>query len=124
MAAVEDVEHCAGAARVRVMPGRLAVMALGAVALAGALIGGLIRLGWGLMAPAPLVAFHGPLMVAGFLGTLIGLERAIALGRRWAYAAPLASGVGACVVVVGAACGAWLIEDWGVGSVGYDVGIT
>jgi len=109
MAAVDDVEHCSGAARVHVIPGRLAVMALGAVTLAGALIGGLVRLGWGLMAPAPLVAFHGPLMVAGFLGTLIGLERAIALGRRWAYAAPLASGVGALVLMLGAPGGAWLM---------------
>jgi hypothetical protein len=62
-------------------------MLLGMLALVGALVGGLVRLGWALAAPAPLAAFHGPLMVAGFLGTVIGLERAVALGRLWAYAA-------------------------------------
>ena len=92
-----------------VIPGRLAVMALGGVALAGALVGGVARLGWGLPAPPSLVAFHGPLMVAGFLGTLIGLERAVALGRRWAYVAPLASGLGGLALMVGAPGGAWLM---------------
>jgi hypothetical protein len=94
---------------VAVIPGRLAVMALGGVALAGALAGGVAVLGWELPAPAPLVALHGPLMVAGFLGTVIGLERAVALGRRWAHVAPLASGLGALMLVVGAPGGAWLM---------------
>ena len=40
-------------------------------------------------------------MVSGFLGTLIALERAVALGRAWAYAAPLCTGLGALVVVAG-----------------------
>ncbi len=31
---------------------------------------------------------HGPLMVCGFLGTLIALERAIGLPGRWPYLAP------------------------------------
>src|SRR5690606_39238325 len=31
---------------------------------------------------------HGVVMVLGFLGTLIALERAVALGRRWGYLAP------------------------------------
>ena len=80
---------------------RIPVMALGGLALVGALLGGLVRLGWVLPVPATLVVFHGPLMVAGFLGTVIGLERAVALGRRWAYAAPLASGAGGLVAVIG-----------------------
>ena len=33
-------------------------------------------------------------MVNGFLGTLIALERAVGLGRRWAFAAPALSAVG------------------------------
>jgi hypothetical protein len=84
-------------------------MALGMLALVGALVGGLVRLGWALATPAPLVAFHGPLMVAGFLGTVIGLERAVALGRFWAYAAPLASGLGGLALMVGAPGGGWLM---------------
>ena len=92
-----------------VIPSRLAVLALGGVALGGALAGGVARLGWALPAPAPLVALHGPLMVAGFLGTVIGLELAVALGRRWAYVAPLASGLGALMLMVGTPGGAWLM---------------
>lgn len=42
-------------------------------------------------------------MVSGFLGTVIGLERAVALGRLWAYAAPLASGLGGLCLVFGLA---------------------
>jgi hypothetical protein len=45
---------------------------------------------------------HGPLMVSGFLGTVISLERAVALGRRWAYGAPLLSGMGALLLIGGA----------------------
>jgi hypothetical protein len=76
-------------------------MALGMLALLGALAGGLVRLGWTVPATPSLVAFHGPLMVSGFLGTVIGLERAVALGRPWAYLAPLATGVGALALAAG-----------------------
>jgi hypothetical protein len=49
--------------------------------------------------PAPvrwdrLPEVHGALMVFGFVGTLIALERAVALGRRWALVAPAGFGVG------------------------------
>lgn len=37
---------------------------------------------------------HGALMVLGFLGTLISLERAVALRRPWGYAAPAFFGAG------------------------------
>ena len=90
-----------GAAR----PGRRARAPLllpGMLALLAALWGGLLRLGWQLpVPPTPLAAFHGPLMVAGFLGTVIGMERAVALGGGWAYLAPLASGLGALALVAG-----------------------
>ncbi|MBI4989287.1 MAG: hypothetical protein HZC23_10745 [Rhodocyclales bacterium] len=64
---------------------------------------GLLRLGWAVPRPAAdLAAFHGPLMVCGFFGTVIGLERAVALARRWAYLAPLASGAGGLCLILGA----------------------
>ena len=86
---------------------RLPLMALGMAALLGALWGGLLRLGWELPAlPSPVAAYHGPLMVAGFLGTVIGLERAVALGRPWAYTAPLCTGLGAIALIAGAPGGA------------------
>jgi len=90
--------HSAVLRRLRV---RVPLMALGMLALLSALAGGLARLGWPLPVSAPLVAFHGPLMVAGFLGTVIGLERAVALGRSWAYGGPIASGLGALALAAG-----------------------
>ena len=45
---------------------------------------------------------HGELMVLGFLGTLIALERAVALGATWAYLAPAAAGAGGLAIVIGA----------------------
>ncbi len=66
---------------------------------------GLLRMGWTLP-PFP-AADHGPLMVSGFLGTLIALERAVALAAAfkrgsWAYAVPLLSALGAAALVIGA----------------------
>ena len=85
---------------------RRLLMALGALSFLAAIAGGLVRLGWALPAPAGVVAFHGPLVVVGFLGTVIGLERAVALGRAWAYAGPAATALGAAALVTGAPGGA------------------
>ena len=40
-------------------------------------------------------------MISGFLGTLISLERAVALERRWTYAAPLLTATGAVLLAAG-----------------------
>lgn len=47
------------------------------------------------------MALHGPLMVLGFLGTVIGVERAVASGRRWPFVVPVLSGGGALALVAG-----------------------
>jgi hypothetical protein len=88
---------------------RRPLMVLAALSLLSAIVGGLARLGWSLPTTAGSIAFHGPLMVAGFLGTVIGLERAVAIGRLWAYAAPAATGLGAVALVAGAGSGGWLM---------------
>lgn len=44
---------------------------------------------------------HGMLMVLGFLGTLISLERAVALRRPWAYLAPGLLGAGGVALSLG-----------------------
>ena len=80
---------------------RLPLLILGFASLALGVAGGLARLGASIPAPAGAIALHGALMVSGFLGTVVGLERAVALGRRWAYAAPLASGLGGLCLVFG-----------------------
>jgi hypothetical protein len=75
---------------------RVPLMAVGVLSMACGAWLGLVRLGWRLPLPWPdqLIA-HGPLMICGFLGTLISLERAVALGTRWGYAAPVLVAAGA-----------------------------
>ena len=80
---------------------RVPLLVLGFASLALGIAGGLARLGADLPAPAGAIALHGALMVSGFLGTVIGLERAVALGRLWPYAAPLASGLGGLCLILG-----------------------
>ena len=81
---------------------RLPLLALSMVALLAALWAGLVRVGWELPEiQSGLSLAHGPLMVCGFLGTLISLERAVALGEAWSYSAPILSGAGALVLIVG-----------------------
>ncbi len=81
---------------------RLPLIALSMFALLAALWGGLLRLGWNAPAMEPgLYMAHGPLMIGGFLGTLISLERAVALGESWSYAAPILSGMGALALILG-----------------------
>uniref|UniRef100_UPI00397A8013 hypothetical protein n=1 Tax=Salmonella sp. SAL4432 TaxID=3159887 RepID=UPI00397A8013 len=51
---------------------RVPLLVLGLGALLAGLWAGLLRLGWPVPLPQPLLpAAHGPLMVSGFLGTLI-----------------------------------------------------
>jgi hypothetical protein len=81
---------------------RLLLLALSILALLAALWAGLLRLGLSLPPIQPgLYVAHGPLMVCGFLGTLISLERAVALGKSWSYAAPISSGAGALALIIG-----------------------
>lgn len=88
---------------------RVPLLVLGFVSLATGIAGGLARGGWGIAPPAA-IALHGALMVCGFFGTVISLERAVALGRPWAYAAPLASGAGGALLLAGATlAGLWLM---------------
>jgi hypothetical protein len=76
-------------------------MALGMLGLVAAMWAGLMRLGWDLPSFSPtLPGAHGALMVGGFLGTIIGLERAVALRKSWAYIAPALSALGVVALLV------------------------
>jgi hypothetical protein len=79
----------------------LPLLLLAALGLLAGVWGGLLRLGWALPSQPAAAAWHGALVVGGFLGVLIGLERALALGRRWPFAAPLATGLGAGALLLG-----------------------
>ena len=66
--------------------------------------GGLLRLSWNLPLPtehANWITFHGVLMVGGFLGTVIGVERAAALGSFWPYLAPALTASGGIAIICG-----------------------
>jgi hypothetical protein len=78
---------------------RVPLLVLGFISLGFGVAAGLARLGFTLGAPA---ALHGPLVAGAFFGTVISLERAVAVGKRWAYAAPLAAGLAGLVWIVGA----------------------
>ncbi len=84
------------------------LLVVGATAVTGVLAG-LSRAGvvaaWG----PRYGAAHGPLFVLGVFGTLIALERAVALGRTWAFLAPVAGASGSVATLAGLAFGPWAL---------------
>ncbi|MDP1731309.1 MAG: hypothetical protein Q8L54_09070 [Devosia sp.] len=71
------------------------------LAMACGIYGGLVRIGMPLLPGGALAELHGPLMIAGVFGTLISLERAVAMGWRWPFLAPIGSGLGAIALLAG-----------------------
>lgn len=82
------------------------LVALAVLALLSALWAGLVRMGWQLPPLRPTLPMaHGPLMVCGFLGTLVGLERAAGLSgldsrQRWLYIGPAFTGIGSLLLIL------------------------
>jgi hypothetical protein len=82
---------------------RLPLLVLGMLSLLGGVLAGLERLAWDAPAVAATSAgWHGALMISAFFGTVISLERAVALGRGWAYLAPASAGLGGVALLAGA----------------------
>jgi hypothetical protein len=82
---------------------RFPILILGMLSLVIGILAGLGRMG----TPVPHIALqqvaqHGVLMIPAFFGTVIGLERAVALGQRWAYVGPLLSGIAGVSLLLGA----------------------
>ena len=81
---------------------RVPIIIAVAIVLIAALWTALIRVGWELPSAGGVTAIqHGALMVSGFLGTLISLERAVALKHPWTYLGPACSGLGAVLIILG-----------------------
>ena len=81
---------------------RVPLLVLGMLSLLGGVLAGLARLDWNMPAVAAnATGWHGALMISAFLGTVISLERAVALARGWAYAAPVAAGIGGIALLAG-----------------------
>lgn len=82
---------------------RLPLLIAGFASLILGAIGGLARLGIDVPVPAPSsIPSHGFLMVSGFFGTVISLERAVAMRAWWAYGGPLLAAIGAIAALAGA----------------------
>ena len=102
----------------RAARGRLPLLALAGISLLAALWAGLVRIGgqWPHAGLLP-AGQHGAFMVSGFLGTLISLERAVALRQnqldsrpgtvqprlntRLYYLAPAPAGLGSIALLIG-----------------------
>jgi hypothetical protein len=67
---------------------RLPIVFLGMFCLLCGLWSGLNRIGWSI-AILPITAHHGAIMVGGFLGTLISLEKIIPLKKKVLYIIPI-----------------------------------
>jgi hypothetical protein len=104
---------------------RVPLLILGFVGLVVGAGAGLARLGWTVPAVAATAsALHGPLMIGGFFGVVIALERAVAIGRAWAYAAPLCAGLGGVAAVSGATTVApWLFFAGSLGFVAASIDV-
>lgn len=79
---------------------RVALLFVMALLIAG-LLAGFARMGLASITVVnafPLV--HAPLMIGAFFGTVISAERAVALSRPWAWAAPLASAASGVILLV------------------------
>jgi hypothetical protein len=87
--------------------GRSIFIPLVALSLAMGVGGGLVRAGISVPESlagqwlGPAVQFHAFLMISAFMGTVIGIERAVAAKKLWAFAAPLASGLAGLCLVTG-----------------------
>ncbi|GAB4415508.1 MAG: hypothetical protein Kow002_00680 [Anaerolineales bacterium] len=96
----------------------LPFLALAILALLLALWAGLLRLGWALPAFSNLALAHGPLMVSGFLGVLIPLERAVAIRQKWMFLVPILAGLGWITLFFQPFLGALLMTFGSFGTLG------
>ncbi|MBX3311269.1 MAG: hypothetical protein KF739_12690, partial [Cryobacterium sp.] len=79
---------------------RLVFLIPGGLALLLGLDAALLLLGvWAPLSFARVAELHAPLMVFGFVGTFIVLERAVAARRGWGYSSPLLLGLGSLILL-------------------------
>ncbi|MFB6357300.1 MAG: hypothetical protein ABEJ65_12405 [bacterium] len=81
---------------------RRLIMGSGLLLLFSGLYGGLVRIGlFSIHVFDSVFLHHGAIMVGGFLGTLIGFERAVALEINWPYLTPISCVLGSFWIVGG-----------------------
>jgi hypothetical protein len=94
----------------------LPLLVLALFALLLALWAGLRRIGWLVPSFPSLSVAHGPLMVSGFLGVLIPLERAVAIRQKWMFAVPVLAGLGWISLLFVPLVGAFLLTLASIGA--------
>ncbi len=80
---------------------RIAILAPVIVLLLGGMWAGLFRMSVRIPSLHPYLPLnHGPIMVSGFLGSLIVLERAVALRKPWAFGASAVGALGGLFALI------------------------
>ncbi|ENO82559.1 hypothetical protein ACFQ4M_04890 [Thauera mechernichensis] len=96
-------------------PARIPLLILGLAALLTGVLAGLARLGVDVPSIAATQAgTHAALMICAFFGTVISLERAVALDGLSAYLGPAAAGTGGVLLIAGAPL--WVPQSLFVGA--------
>ena len=110
---------------------RAAFLLAVATLLVAGIVGGLLRAGVGVPVPVEsawpgqAVLGHAFLMICGFMGTAIGIERAVAVKARLAFLAPVASALAGIALLAGShGAAAWLGVVAGFAFVGVNVVIV
>ncbi len=80
---------------------RRTLLVLVALTLVVAVFAGLARVGFDVGPVGMRASDHGPLMVLGVFGTVISLERAVALAKNWGYVGAWCGGLSALALVFG-----------------------
>lgn len=80
---------------------RFFFLACAGLSLLVGLAAGASLLGVGFSPASSVAADHGPLLVFGFVGSAIGLERAVAVRTRWAWVGPIFHAAGFVGIVGG-----------------------
>lgn len=101
---------------------RLAFAGLVGVSMGAGIAGGLVRAGVAIPVASAAVVAHAFLMICAFMGTVIAIERAVAVKDMAAFAGPVASGLAGVAMLAGApGLAAWLAAGAALAFVGVNV---
>jgi len=101
---------------------RLAFAGLVVVSMLAGIAGGLVRAGVSVPVAGAAVVAHAFLMICAFMGTVIAIERAVAVKHPAAFVGPVASGLAGVAMLAGApGVAAWLAAGAALAFVGVNL---
>lgn len=112
------------APRTSALVARRALLVVAAAAALTAVLAGLARLGVGIGWGPGLAPQHGPLFVVGVFGTVIALERAVALDAAWGYLGPIAGAACAGLLLTHTSGAPWLAVGSALATVAVDAALV